>query len=61
MAQAAFGPCPPAVFEGDVFDDGQSQAGSAEFPASGFVHSVKALEYPIEFGFGDSGSFIGNR
>jgi len=48
----------PAMGLGDVFYDGKTQPGAAQFPAPGFVHTIKSFEQTRQMRFGDADSRI---
>ena len=48
-----------AVSLGDVFDDGQAQAGAAELATARLVHPVEPFEQPGEVFFGDAHALVG--
>ena len=43
---------------GNVFNDSQSQTSAAEFTATGLVHHVKTLEYPIQVIFWNTATSV---
>ncbi len=43
-----------------MLDDGEAEAGAAEFPAAGFVHPVKPLENPRQMLRRDAGTIVGH-
>ena len=45
----------------DMFDNGKSQAGSARFFGSAFVHPVKTFEYPILVVWCNTDAGVGNN
>ena len=44
--------------EGDMFDDTESQAGSSDGAATGFIHAVKAFKNPGAVCGRDAGALI---
>ena len=49
-----------AVDLGDVFDDGEAEAGAAHFPAAGAVDAVEAFEDSGEVFGGDAETVVGD-
>ena len=43
-----------------VFDDGKTEAGAAHFLGMALIHSVEALEDPVQILCRNTDSFIGN-
>src|SRR5436305_14271145 len=60
LAEDAFGFDPAAMELRDVFDDGQTEAGSPQFTAASPIDTIKAFENARQIGRSDAYSFVGN-